>query len=73
MWVPGYRPNRRWMLSRVGPTIHRGHRFVSYCTTVVVFFPRLLAVAVSQKKNAAPPQLYMSDKRVNIADLVYGK
>ena len=36
VWVPVYRPNRRMMLSRVGPTFRRGHRFVSYCTTVFI-------------------------------------
>ena len=33
----------------VVPTIRRGHRFVSYCRTVVVCIPRLLAVVVSLK------------------------
>ena len=36
-----------WILSRVGPTIRRGHRFVSCGTTAVVCIPRLLYVVVS--------------------------
>ena len=40
-------PTVAWILSRVGPTIRRGYRLVSYCTTVVVCIPRLLAAVVS--------------------------
>ena len=72
-------PVARILLSRVavGPTIRRGQRFVlvSYCTTVVVCIPRLLAVVVSLKKSAAPPPppvLYMSDK-INTAVMAYDK
>ena len=51
-------PTVAWILSRVGPTIRRGHRFVPYCTTVVVCILRLLAVLVSLKHYSAPPLLY---------------
>ena len=37
---------------------------------MVVCIPRLLAV-VSLKKYAARPPLYMGDKKVNTAELVY--
>ena len=47
-----------WTLSRVGPAIRRGHRFVSYCTTVVVCIPRLLAVVISLNNYVAPPALH---------------
>ena len=60
------------ILSRVGPTIRRGHRFASYSTTVVVCIPRLLDVVVSLKHYAVP-LLHMSHKNVNTAVLVYGK
>ena len=63
-------PTVAWILSRVGPTIRRGHRFVSYFTTVFMCIPGLLAVPVSLKKCAAP-LLYMSDKKNNTAVLVY--
>ena len=55
-------PTVAWILPRVGPTIRRGHRFVSYCATVFVCIPKLLAVVVSLK-NYADPLLYMSDKK----------
>ena len=42
------------ILSRVVPTIRRGHRFVSYCSTVVVCISPLLAVVVSLKKIWRP-------------------
>ena len=47
LWVPGYRHN---ICMDIVP--HSSHhsprsRIVSYCTTVVVYIPRLLAVAVS--------------------------
>ena len=47
--------------SRVGPTIRRGHRYVSCCTTVVVCMSKLIAV-VNLKIYGAPLLLYMSDK-----------
>ena len=50
-------PTVAWILSRVG---RRGHKFASYCMTVFVCIPRLLAV-VTQKKDAARPLLYRSD------------
>ena len=63
-------PTVAWILFRVGPTIRRGHRFVSYRTTVFVCIPRLLAVVVSLKNYTAPPLLCTSDKKVNTAVLV---
>ena len=61
------------ILSRVGPTIRRGHRLISYCTIVVVCIPRLLAVVVSVKAYATLPVLCMSDDKINTAVLVYDK
>ena len=61
-----------WMLSRIVPTIRRGHRFVSYSTTVVVCIPRALSVAVSLKNDTAP-LLNMSHKQTKNAVLVEDK
>ena len=50
MWVLGYRPTVAWILSRVGPTIRRGHRLVSYIILYDcgrVYIPRLLDVVVN--------------------------
>ena len=73
MWVPDYRPKRRMDIGpHIVPTIRRAHRFVSYCTTVVVFIPRLHAVVVSLKDYLAHPLLYMSDdKSILLYVLVY--
>ena len=37
-----------WIVSRVGPTIRRGHRLVPYCATAcgLVYIPTLLAVVL---------------------------
>ena len=62
----------RWILSRVGPTIRRGHRFVSYYATMFVCIPTLLDLFVNLKQIAAT-LLYMSDKKVSSTVLVYDK
>ena len=56
-------PTVAWILSHVGPTIRRGHRFVSFCTNVVECIPWLLAVVVSLNNFATPPLLHISDKK----------
>ena len=61
-----------WILPHVVPTIRRGHRFVSSCTTVVMCNPRLLAVVVNLNNYAAPPviqivYLYLVNNEVNTA------
>ena len=49
------------MLSRIVPTIRRGHKLSSYCTTVIVCIRRLLDIVASLKKYTAL-LLYMSDE-----------
>ena len=65
-------PTVAWILPRVVPTIRRGYRFVSYCTTsaAVVSVPGLLAVVVSVKRYTAPAVRFICDN-VNTAILVY--
>ena len=57
-------PTVAWILSRIGPTIRRGHGFVSYCRTdwTCVLQDHSLVVVVSLTHYAAP-LLYMSDKK----------